>query len=863
MTSPSPSAAVSPRAGRASDGGRFLPGTILAGRYRMIGLLGRGGMGEVYRADDLTLGQSVALKFLPRDVEAQPDRLERFLTEVRMSLRVTHPNVCRVHDIGQAEGRHFLSMEYVDGEDLASLLRRIGRLPEDKAVEIARQLCAGLEAAHAEGVLHRDLKPANVMLDGRGRAKITDFGLAGATEGIAGHEARAGTPQYMAPEQLAGGGLSRQTDLYALGLVLYELFTGKRAFEAGQIADLARLQQSTPTSPSAHVSHLDPAIERAILRCLAPNPANRPSSAVALAAALPGGDPLAMAQAAGETPSPEMVARAGGTGALRPPVAVACLATVLAGLVVVWLGFGHFSMFRYLPLALSPAELRAAARSSIAAVGYAQPPVDVASGFGWSERVVEQIVREDTSRDRWNRLRTAVPPAAYFWYRESPVPLVPTSSVGRTGSFNPPMTRAGMAFVRLDPSGRLFMFVAVPPEYSESPGPWGEADWPALFRQAGLDVADFAPEAPRWTPPNVAADLQRAWVNGSLRVEAASFRGRPVWFEVIPAWRVADTGAPSPTPLGLLVGQFVLVAFALLLLVSAALLARRNVRLGRGNLNGALRLAVAFAVAGTLADLLSTSTSLDAFLAGLFSNLSWQLFAAVVVWLAYMAIEPYVRRLWPHTLIAWQRMLEGRFRDPLVGRHLLVGAMAGVVLSLIRLLPRASWLGLPNAMPPPVGLDALGGSEHLLAEFASVLQTSLFVPMALLLSFLVLRALFRRPWIAALAIMTVVPGALLLIGAPPQFLIRFVALIGLGLFILTRWGLFAMLTAVVFSSWGSFPLTLDTSSWYFSWSVATMLVFAGVAVYGFVVSLGGQALFKEPFLDLDRDEQPAPGTAVR
>jgi serine/threonine protein kinase len=114
----------------------------------MIGLLGRGGMGEVYRADDLKLGQPVALKFLPADVEADPARLERFLNEVRLSLRVTHPNVCRVFDIGQVDGRHFLSMEYVDGEDLASLLRRIGRLPEDKAVEIARQLCAGLAAAH-------------------------------------------------------------------------------------------------------------------------------------------------------------------------------------------------------------------------------------------------------------------------------------------------------------------------------------------------------------------------------------------------------------------------------------------------------------------------------------------------------------------------------------------------------------------------------------------------------------------------------------------------------------------------------------------------------------------------------------------
>jgi serine/threonine-protein kinase len=217
VTSPGPeTAALRP----ASDGGRFLPGTMLAGRYRMVGLLGRGGMGEVYRADDLKLGQTVALKFLPRGVEHDTTRREQFLTEVRMSLRVTHPNVCRVFDLGQVDDRQFLSMEYVDGEDLASLLRRIGRLPEDKAIEIARQLCAGLAAAHEEGVLHRDLKPANVMIDGRGRAKITDFGLAAATSGVAGADARAGTPQYMAPEQLAGGTLSERTDLYALGLVL-------------------------------------------------------------------------------------------------------------------------------------------------------------------------------------------------------------------------------------------------------------------------------------------------------------------------------------------------------------------------------------------------------------------------------------------------------------------------------------------------------------------------------------------------------------------------------------------------------------------------------------------------------------------
>ena len=172
----------------------------------------------------------------------------------------------------------------------------------------------GLQAAHDEGVLHRDLKPANVMLDGRGRAKITDFGLAGATEGISGLEARAGTPQYMAPEQIAGHALSKQTDIYALGLVLYELFTGKQAFESNTLEDLERRKHSPPTSPAAHLSGLNPAIERAILRCLDPDPTGRPPSASELGASILGTDPLAKAMAAGETPSPELVAQAGGSG---------------------------------------------------------------------------------------------------------------------------------------------------------------------------------------------------------------------------------------------------------------------------------------------------------------------------------------------------------------------------------------------------------------------------------------------------------------------------------------------------------------------------------------------------------------------
>src|SRR4051812_20335326 len=182
------------------DEGRFLPGTLLGGRYRIIALLGRGGMGEVYRATDLTLGQSVALKFLPEQAAADQRLLERFHGEVRVARQVSHPNVCRVYDIGEVEGMPFISMEYVDGEDLSSLLPRIGRLPADKAIEAARKICAGLAAAHDRGIIHRDLKPQNIMMNRRGDVVIMDFGLAAISDQLSSAEVRNGTPAYMAPE---------------------------------------------------------------------------------------------------------------------------------------------------------------------------------------------------------------------------------------------------------------------------------------------------------------------------------------------------------------------------------------------------------------------------------------------------------------------------------------------------------------------------------------------------------------------------------------------------------------------------------------------------------------------------------------
>ncbi len=285
-----------PHAGlhRSVEAPRFAAGEVLADRYRIVDLLGRGGMGEVYSADDLKLDQRVALKFLPLPVENDPAILAQFLGEVKIARQVTHTNVCRVFDIGEASGSHvtrrgtnatFLSMELIDGEDLESHLKRLGGLPHGRVLEIGRQLCAGLGAVHDRGLLHLDLKPSNVMLDDQGRARLTDFGMAAA----AGEKTRGGTPAYMAPELWQGHPGTVQSDLYALGLVLYEMFTGQRTIRAGSVAEVARIHAEVPPlPPSDQVPDIDPGVERVIVQCLDKAPDRRPASARAVAEALAG-----------------------------------------------------------------------------------------------------------------------------------------------------------------------------------------------------------------------------------------------------------------------------------------------------------------------------------------------------------------------------------------------------------------------------------------------------------------------------------------------------------------------------------------------------------------------------------------------
>jgi len=348
---------------------RPAPGAVLAGRYRIVEWLGRGGMGEVFRAEDLSLRQTVALKLLPARLARAPRALERVREEVRVARRVSHPNVCRVHDLGEADAQPFISMEYVDGEDLAALLRRVGRLAGGRALEIARELCAGLAAAHACGVIHRDLKPANVMVDRRGRVRITDFGLARLGEDSTAAAEFAGTPAYMAPEQLAGTGATVGSDLYALGLVLYELFTGQRASAVASVPELLRLRRETPIVPPRElVPELDPAVERAILSCLRVRSDERPESALAVLAELSGGDRLTAALAAGQTPSASAVAAAPVLGALSPLAAWACLFAVLTVLAVSVDRVGPLGILGRVRPAIPPAALVVKAEEAMRAL---------------------------------------------------------------------------------------------------------------------------------------------------------------------------------------------------------------------------------------------------------------------------------------------------------------------------------------------------------------------------------------------------------------------------------------------------------------------------------------------------------------
>jgi serine/threonine-protein kinase len=865
---------------------RFLPGTVVGGRFRIVALIGRGGMGEVYRADDLKLGQPVALKFLHESVARDPGRLRRFHEEVRTARQIAHPNVCRVYDIGDEDGLHFISMEYVDGEALSSLLRRIGRLPPDKALDVARQLCAGVAAAHERGILHCDLKPANVMIDGRGKVRITDFGLAVLAERAPQEAVGAGTPVYMAPEQLVGRPASVRSEIYSLALILYEVFTGKPAFVARSFDELVRLRtEGTPTSPLLRIEGLDPSVDRAILRSLRADPDERPSSVLELAAALPGGDPLRAAIDAGETPSPELIAASGKKGTLSPSLAWTLLISIAVLIVAVIALAGRTQLSSRVPLDKAPEVLAERAREILKKAGYDGVPLDSSFGFDWSHQFLQYVLESDSSATRWDALRHGPPHAVRFWYRNSEGYLIPRNPPSVTSNTDPP-TLPGTAVVGLEPTGTLRYF-SIAPMLVDKEEKQEEVNWSVLFSEAGLDRAQFRQITPdrRWLPdvlfdnrvmfegPLPAGSYDRSpptsrgtgepdrnAVAKPLRilVDAATFRGRPVTFWVIHPyilWNPTDAehGRPPWWNAVLKIVPFPLGVLFAILVAGSLLLAFRHFRTGRGHRQGAFRIAVFVLVVSVLSSALFMHHLPSVWYEwerGLVL-LALALLEGAKIWIFYMALEPIVRRFWPEVIGSWVRLLDGRLRDPLVGRDLLIGTSAGVLGALLfpltqvvaqRFAGFAPWL-INDARKINSQIRCLDGLRATLGTFLEALVSALSAALVVVVLLLLMRLLLRRMWLA-------VPVVFLALWFRTEMQRDDWGSYGLSIWLvlilslLLRQGVLSFVIAMmVYGVLSRMPLTPQLGVWWSGPTVLAFLFVASLAVWGFVVSLGRRSMF--------------------
>jgi len=258
------------------------PGTVFHGRYEILGPLGRGGMGMVYKAHDRRLDEVVAIKVLRPDFGGDPTMAARFRSEIKLARKVRHRNVCAIHDYGEDRGLLYISMEYVEGVDLKQVLKQSGALPPERGYEVAIQIAEGLQAVHDSGIVHRDLKTPNIMSDGAGMARLMDFGVAKRVgEGAATVTGQIiGTPEYMSPEQAQGHKVDTRSDIYALGIVLYEIFTGQVPFRGETpISTILKHLNDPPPLQGPQASGIPGSLKPVLRRCLAKDPADRYATA--------------------------------------------------------------------------------------------------------------------------------------------------------------------------------------------------------------------------------------------------------------------------------------------------------------------------------------------------------------------------------------------------------------------------------------------------------------------------------------------------------------------------------------------------------------------------------------------------------
>ena len=821
---------------------RFVPGTLVGGRFRIVAALGRGGMGEVYRAEDLRLRQAVALKFVPRSHASNPEYFEHLVQEVRLARQVAHPNVCRVYDFVDTGSEQFVAMEYVDGESLASLLRRVGRPSRATAIALAHQIVRGLAAIHARGVLHRDLKPDNVMVDGRGHARIMDFGVASLSRDTSRRTAAfKGTPAYVAPEQFLGAPPSSRTDVYALGVLLYELFTGRLPISARTLDELIRkMADEEPPRPSTILPEIEPALDALILRCLDKDPAARPASARAVAEALPGGDILDVTVASGDTPDREVVAEAVDAGALSRPQAWLAFGATAAALLVFALLLPGTSLLGRLAGVPSPEILAERCRTILRAMDWRAGPGQTTSGFGTDWSRFHTIGQNDSSARRWDAALRGFSALNFFYRHEGQRGTLKDALVER------PQT---LVSVVIDHEQRLIALDASP---ALAP-PWllrsGQVDWRPLFALAGLDLQAFH-EVPSRLAPSVDYDRRVAWEGPfpgdpalSVHVEGASLAGRLTFFRAMHASTV-EWVAGGSFERRMALGQQVEALLLLLPFLAAVWLALRYFRLGRVDRQGSLRLAVAFLGLGLAAQVLRGAPLVRIERGALSAPaLGEVLVIGGFAWLLYMAAEPYVRRRWPRTLVGWARLVGGRFFDPVVGRDALLGVLVGAVACLLLAVIRLPAIAV--VMPPlppfmPIG-DALNSRADLLAEMLTDAMKAVAFGLTVLVALVLLRSVVRSETLAVtIALLAVlVPHVLYVAQQPFAFVVVHFAIFFSTTVLIRRAGL---LPFIVFYFTYRVLVDLagssDPATWTGRQGLSAIVLLVLLAAFGLYASLG-------------------------
>ena len=833
----------------------LLPGDLLANRYRILSFIGQGGMGHVYEAEDTVLRQRVALKFLRPEFSDNSLLLHQLHVEVETARRVTHKNVCRVHDIVETKVSsggtlHFITMEFVEGESLARLRSRKETMPTATALSICSQISAGLAAVHGGSVIHRDIKPGNILIDRYGNIKLADFGLA-----IDLHKATtvafAGTPGYIAPEIVAGGECTELSDIYSLGVVCFELLTGDSPGK-GSASQASDLRKARPD--------LTDATCRLIVSCLAPNPAERPPNVIEVLKGIPLDDALDAALARGDIPTPEMVAEAGSDEPIHlwnflPVFLVVCIA-----LLGIWLVAPYGDFLGYARPVLSPAAMEQKSKNLLHQFGYLD-----------SRRAAVFVLSNNISLldyfsfmkdpNQKQGLRWAGQGSLLLSYRVSDADSIfPTRIRNGTGdseesSFasiaDPSPVLPGMRMVVVDSNGHLIRLLANPTlgelrRQSDQNAMWishRQPDWQGMLMTTGVDLksikeitgSEYVSTVPPF--PFTTIRVWRAHYIGHpefpLIVEASAWQDHFDWIAVRAPWNASpeEKGQPALARIGVPI-------IILCCLAMAAITARYNLRHRRGDTRSALRLASISAVFCLLvsgAGWYPGNGSIVERIDWMFLEIESALTIGAGIWLAYVAVEPLARVRIPRLLISSSKLLRGKWDSPLVGKEMILGSTLAVVCCLCYTSIHAyTWLRWPGASLSIAPVMSLAGGQHAIYSLTWRIGTLPEQVALYAVLFVILRVLLRNTirascvFFLCMILFPATHGSIL--AALPIY-----AVLGaFGTFVLARSGLVAA---------ASFMFTLKTVDrcvWPHEWNWMLWSTFLSI---GLIVALLGFGFF--------------------